>query len=42
MCAVCYNEEGTNEKDIEVHADEHEYDEVDTFDFVSENEEEEY
>jgi hypothetical protein len=42
MCAVCYDEEGTNEKDIAVLADKHEYDEDDTFDFVSENEEEEY
>jgi hypothetical protein len=43
MCAMCYDEEeGTNEKVIAVLADEHEYDEDDTFDFVSENEEEEY
>jgi hypothetical protein len=35
MCAVCYNKEGTNEKDIAVLADEHEYDEDETFDFVS-------
>jgi hypothetical protein len=42
MCAVCYDKEGTNEKDIAVLDDKHEYDEDETFDFVSENEEEEY
>jgi hypothetical protein len=42
MYAVCYDEEGTNEKDIAVLADEHEYDEDETFDFASENEAEEY
>jgi hypothetical protein len=42
MCAVGYDEEGANEKDIATLDDEHEYDEDETFDFVSENEEEEY
>jgi hypothetical protein len=42
MCAVCYDEEGTNEKCIAVLAEEHEYDEDEKFDFVSENEEEDY
>jgi hypothetical protein len=42
MCAVCYDEEGANEKDIAMLDDEHEYDEDETFDFVIENEEEEY
>jgi hypothetical protein len=42
MCTMCYDEEGTNEKGIAVLADEHEYDEDETFDFVSGNEEEEY
>jgi hypothetical protein len=43
MCAMCYEEEeGTNEEGIAVLADEHEYDEDETFEFVSENEEEEY
>jgi hypothetical protein len=38
MCTMCYDEEkGTNEKGITVLADENEYDEDDTFDFVSEN-----
>jgi hypothetical protein len=41
MCAVCYDEEGANEKDIAMLDDEHEYDEDETFDFVNENEEEE-
>jgi hypothetical protein len=41
MCAVCYDKEGANEKDIAMLDDEHEYDEYETFDFVSENEEEE-
>jgi hypothetical protein len=41
MCAVCYDEEGA-EKDIAMLDDEHEYDEDKTFDFVSENEEEDY
>jgi hypothetical protein len=39
---LCYDKEVTNEKDIAVLNDEHEYNEDDTFDFVSENEEEEY
>jgi hypothetical protein len=43
MCAMCYKkEEGKNEEGITVLADEHEYDEDETFDFVSENVEEEY
>jgi hypothetical protein len=43
MCAMCYGEEeGTNEEGITVLAGEHEYDEDETFEFVSENEEEEY
>jgi hypothetical protein len=41
MCAVYYEEEGANEKDIAVLYDEHEYNEYDTFYFVSESEEEE-
>jgi hypothetical protein len=40
MCAVCYDEEGENEKDIAMLDGEHEYGEDETFDFVSENEEE--
>jgi hypothetical protein len=40
MCTVCYDEEGANEKDIAMLDDEHKYDEDETFDFVSENEEE--
>jgi hypothetical protein len=40
---MCYEEEDeTNETCVVVHAEEHEYDEDDTFDVVSENEEEEY
>jgi hypothetical protein len=42
MCAVEYEEEGANDKDIATLDEEHEYDEDETFDFVSENEEEEY
>jgi hypothetical protein len=43
MCVVCYREEeGTNETDITVPAVEHEYDEDETFNFVSENEEVDY
>jgi hypothetical protein len=42
MCAVCYDEEGESEKDIAMLDDKHEYDEDETFDFVSENKEEEY
>jgi hypothetical protein len=42
VCAVCYDEEGANEKDIAVLDDKHKYDEDETFNFVSENEEEEY
>jgi hypothetical protein len=42
MCAVCYDKEGTHKKDIAVIDDEHGYDEDETFDFVSENKEEEY
>jgi hypothetical protein len=41
-CAVCYDDEGANEKDIVMLDDEHEYNEDETFDFVSENKEEEY
>jgi hypothetical protein len=36
---MCYDEEeGTNEEGITVLADKHAYDEDETFDFVSENE----
>jgi hypothetical protein len=43
MCAMCFGEEdGRNEEGNAVLADEHEYDEYETFEFVSENEEEEY
>jgi hypothetical protein len=42
MCAVEYEEEGANDKDIATLDEEQEYDEDETFDFVSENEEEEY
>jgi hypothetical protein len=43
MCAMCYDkEEVTNEEGISVLTDKHEYNEDETFDFVSENEEEEY
>jgi hypothetical protein len=42
MCTVEYEEEGANDKDIATLDEEHEYDEDETFDFVSEIEEEEY
>jgi hypothetical protein len=42
MCAAEYEEEGSNEKDIATIDEEHEYDEDETFDFVSKNKEEEY
>jgi hypothetical protein len=43
MCAMCYDEEeGTNEEDSTVLADKHKYDEDEIFNFVSEDEEEEY
>jgi hypothetical protein len=42
MCAVDCDVEGANEKDVATLNEEHEYDEDETFDFVSENEEEEY
>jgi hypothetical protein len=38
MCAVEYDEEGVNEKDIATLDDKHEYDKDETFNFVSENE----
>jgi hypothetical protein len=37
MCAVEYEEEGANDKDIATLDEEHEFDEDETFDFVSEN-----
>jgi hypothetical protein len=40
MCAVEYKEEGAKDEDIATLDEEHEYDEDETFDFVSENEEE--
>jgi hypothetical protein len=36
VCAVQYEEEGANDKDIATLDEEHEYDEDETFDFVSE------
>jgi hypothetical protein len=42
MCAVEYEEEGASDKDIATLDEEHEYNEDETFDFVSKNKEEEY